>query len=47
MPDGTGDLRKWAAQAVQQAELERNANEARRLLSLARYWTRLADTQDR
>jgi hypothetical protein len=41
------DLRKWAAEAARQAKLERNAEEARRLLSLARYWTRLADAEER
>jgi len=40
------DLRKWAAQAARQAKLERNTEEARRLLSFARYWTRLADAED-
>jgi hypothetical protein len=40
------DLRKWAAQALQQAKLERNPEEARRLVSSARYWTRLADLVD-
>jgi hypothetical protein len=40
------DLRKWAAEAARQAEVERNVEEARRLLSFARYWTRLADLED-
>jgi hypothetical protein len=40
------NLRKWAAEAARQAKLERNAEEARRLLSFARYWTRLADEED-
>jgi hypothetical protein len=40
------NLRKWAAEATRQAKLERNADEARRLLSFARYWTRLADTEE-
>jgi hypothetical protein len=40
------NLRKWAAQAVREAKLERNPEEARRLLSFARYWTRLADAED-
>jgi uncharacterized protein (DUF2235 family) len=40
------DLRKWAAQAARQAKLERDTEEARRLLSFARYWTRLADAED-
>jgi hypothetical protein len=48
MPDqaSASNLRKWAAEAVRQAKLERNAEEARRLLSFAQYWTRLADTED-
>jgi hypothetical protein len=45
MADGS-NLRKWAAEAVRQAKLERNAEEARRLLGFARYWTRLADAED-
>jgi hypothetical protein len=40
------ELRKWAAEAAQQARIERDANEARRLQSFAQYWTRLADTED-
>ena len=39
-------LRRWAAQAARQAKLERNAEEAERLMSFARYWTRLADAED-
>jgi hypothetical protein len=48
MPDqaSASNLRKWAAEAVRQAKLERNAEEARRLLSFAQYWTRLADAED-
>ena len=45
MADGS-NLRKWAAEAVRQAKLERNAEEAQRLLGFARYWTRLADAED-
>jgi hypothetical protein len=40
------ELRKWAAGAAQQARIEKDANEARRLQSFAQYWTRLADTED-
>jgi hypothetical protein len=40
------NLRAWAAEARRQAKLARNAEEARRLLSFARYWTRLADAED-
>ena len=40
------ELRKWAAEAAQQARIEKDANEARRLQSFAQYWTRLADTED-
>jgi hypothetical protein len=39
-------LRKWAAQAAQQASAEKNPDEARRLMSFARHWTRLADAED-
>jgi hypothetical protein len=37
---------KWAAEAARQAKVERNVEEARRLLSFARYWTRLAHLED-
>jgi hypothetical protein len=40
------NLRKWAAEAARQAKTEKDADEARRLLSFARYWTRLADAED-
>jgi hypothetical protein len=46
MPGEASNLRKWAAEAARQAKLERNAEEARRLLSFAQYWTRLADAED-
>lgn len=39
-------LRKWAAEAARQAKAEKDAEEARRLLSFAQYWTRLADEED-
>ena len=39
-------LRKWAAEAARQAKAEKDADEARRLLSFAQYWTRLADEED-
>lgn len=39
-------LRKWAAEAARQAKAEKDANEARRLASFARYWTKLADLED-
>lgn len=39
-------LRKWAAEAAQQARTEKDANEARRLWNFAQYWTRLADEED-
>jgi hypothetical protein len=39
-------LRKWAAEAEFQASAEKNPDQARRLLSFARYWTRLADAED-
>jgi hypothetical protein len=40
------NLRKWAAEAARQAKAEKDADEARRLASFARYWTRLADAED-
>ena len=40
------ELKKWAAEAQQQARTEKDANEARRLQSFAQYWTRLADTEE-
>jgi hypothetical protein len=39
-------LRKWAAEAELQANAEKNPDEARRLLSFARHWRRLADAED-
>jgi hypothetical protein len=39
-------LRQWAAEAAHQAKTEKDANEARRLLNFAQYWTRLADEED-
>jgi hypothetical protein len=38
-------LRKWAAEAARQAQVEKDANEARRLSSFAQYWTRLAELE--
>jgi hypothetical protein len=38
-------LRQWAAEAARQAMTEKDPNEARRLSSLAQYWTRLADAE--
>jgi hypothetical protein len=40
------DFRKWAARVARQADGERDANEAHRLMSIAEYWTRLADIED-
>ena len=40
------DFRKWAARVARQADRERDANEAHRLMSIAEYWTRLADIED-
>lgn len=39
-------FRKWAAQVARQAGEEPDANEARRLLSIAEYWVRLAEVED-
>jgi hypothetical protein len=40
------DFRKWAARVARQADKELDANEAHRLMSIAEYWTRLADIED-
>ena len=40
------DFRKWAARVARQADRERDANEAHRLMSIAEYWTQLADIED-
>jgi hypothetical protein len=40
------DFRKWAARVARQADRERDANEAHRLMSIAEYWARLADLED-
>jgi hypothetical protein len=39
-------FRKWAAQVARQAGEEPDANQARRLLSIAEYWVRLAEVED-
>ena len=39
-------LRKWAAQVARQAGEEPDAAESRRLLSIAEYWVRLADSEE-
>jgi hypothetical protein len=46
MMSDQSELRKWAAEAAQQASTEKDASEARRLQSFAQYWTRLADTEE-
>ena len=45
MSDGN-DFRKWAAQVARQAGEEPDAAEAQRLLAIAEYWVRLADSED-
>jgi hypothetical protein len=40
------DFRKWAARVARQADRERDATEAHRLMSIAEYWVRLADIED-
>jgi hypothetical protein len=40
------DFRSWAARAARQATKERDASEAQRLMSIAKYWERLADIED-
>ena len=41
------NFRKWAAQVARQAGEEPDASEAQRLLSIAEYWARLAEVEDR
>jgi hypothetical protein len=45
MSDGH-HFRKWAAQVARQAGEEPDAGEAQRLLTIAEYWVRLADSED-
>jgi hypothetical protein len=40
------DFRKWAARVARQASRERDAGEAQRLMSIAAYWTKLAEIED-
>jgi hypothetical protein len=40
------DFRSWAARVAREATKERDASEARRLMSIAGYWERLADIED-
>jgi hypothetical protein len=40
------DFREWAARVVCQAGKEPDAIEAQRLMSIAAYWTRLAEIED-
>lgn len=40
------NFRKWAAQVARQAGEEPDADEARRLLSIAEYWIGLAEVED-
>jgi hypothetical protein len=42
----TPDFRIWATRVTQQANNERDAREAQRLMSIAGYWKRLADVED-
>jgi hypothetical protein len=42
----SSDFRKWAARVARQADRERDATEAHRLMSIAEYWARLADIED-
>jgi hypothetical protein len=39
-------FRKWAAQVARQAGEEPDAAESQRLLSIAEYWVRLADSEE-
>ena len=45
MSDGN-QFRKWAAQVARQAGEEPDVAEAQRLLSIAEYWVRLADSEE-
>jgi len=45
MSESSG-FRKWAARVARQADRERDATEAHRLMSIAEYWARLADIED-
>jgi len=45
MSDGK-HLRKWAAQVARQAGEKPGAADAQRLLSIAEYWVRLADSEE-
>jgi len=40
------DFRSWAARVAGQAAKELDGSEARRLMSIAGYWERLADLED-
>jgi hypothetical protein len=41
------DIRRWAAKVARQAGEEPDAKEAQRLMSIAEYWLRLTDLEDR
>jgi len=41
------DFRKWAARLASQAGKERDSHEVQRLMSIAEYWKRLADIDER
>jgi hypothetical protein len=45
MPESP-DFRSWAARVASQAAKERDDSEVLRLMSIAKYWERLADLQD-
>jgi hypothetical protein len=40
------DFRKWAARVATQAGKEPDATEAKRLMSIAAYWAKLAEIED-
>ena len=40
------DFRGWAARIARQAGQARDAKEARRLMSIAEYWVKLAEMED-
>jgi hypothetical protein len=40
------DFRGWAARVARQADKEPDTDEARRLMSIAEYWVKLAEIED-
>ena len=40
------DFRNWAARVARQASTERDADEAQRLMSIVKYWEKLAAVEE-